>query len=83
MKASYKQEPKALAMNITTLYHCVTCSKAPLCYGGELLIRTIPHLFPVGTHTHTSQTYFFLTFRLSLPYLKKKMSQEIGTLAYG
>lgn len=58
MKASYKQEPKALAMNITTLYHCVTCSKAPLCYGGELLIRTIPHLFPVGTHTHVTNTLF-------------------------
>lgn len=56
MKASYKQEPGALAMNITTLYRRVTCSKAPLCYGRELLIRTIPHLFPVGTHTHTHVT---------------------------
>lgn len=56
MKASYKWEPGALPMNITTLYRCVTCSKAPLYYGRELLICTIPYFQLV--HTHVTNTLF-------------------------
>lgn len=84
MKASYKQEPGALAMNITTLYCC------DLLKGTTVLWERVTHSYDppfisswhTHTHTHVTNT-LFLTFRLSLPYLNKKMSQEIGTLAYG